>query len=102
MSVARVTELSSGSPKGFDDAIRAGLERANKTLRNVRGAWVKDQEVTLDEHGNISEYRVHMLVTFVLEEPVASTNGAAKGRAIAPAVATRARPAAARGRATRR
>ena len=102
MSVARVTELSSGSPKGFEDAIRAGLERANKTLRNVRGAWIKDQEVTLDGNGKISEYRVHMMVTFVLEDTVTSTNGATRGRAISPAVAARPRGAAAKGRTSRR
>lgn len=101
MSVARVTELSSGSPKGFEDAIRLGLERANKTLRNVRGAWIRDQEVTLDGNGKISEYRVHMMVTFVLEDAAGSTNGAARGRAISPEITTRARSTA-RARASRR
>ena len=102
MSVARVTELTSGSKKGFEDAIRVGLERANKTLRNVRGAWIKDQEVTLDEGGKIAEYRVHLLVTFVLEDTVPSTNGAARGRAISPAVSARPRTVRARSRASRR
>ena len=102
MSVARITEISAESPKGFEDAIRSGLERANKTLRNIRSAWIEDQEVMLDGNGKISEYRVHMMVTFVLEDAVASTNGAARGRAIAPAVATRSRGAAAKGRMSRR
>ena len=66
MSVARVTEITSSSPKGFDDAIREGLARANKTLENVTGAWIKTQEL-LVEKGKISEYRVRMKITFVLK-----------------------------------
>ncbi len=67
MSVARVTEITAASPKSFDDAIRAGLARANKTLKNVTGAWVKNQEVVA-KNGEISEYRVRMKVTFVLND----------------------------------
>jgi dodecin len=67
MSVARVTEITAASPKSFDDAIRAGLARANKTLENVTGAWVKNQEVVA-QNGKISEYRVRMKVTFVLND----------------------------------
>ncbi len=67
MSVARVTELVAGSPKSFDDAIKAGVTRAAKTLKNVKGAWVQDQELILDD-GNIKEYRVHLKVTFVLTD----------------------------------
>ena len=99
MSVARITEISAASSKGFDDAVRQGVDRANKTLRNVRSAWIEDQEVTVDEKGKIAEYRVHMKVTFVLEDAVPSANGAARGRAVAPALATRAR---AKSRASRR
>jgi flavin-binding protein dodecin len=67
MSVARVTEITAASTKSFDDAIRAGLARANKTLENVTGAWVKSQEVVAN-NGEISEYRVRMKVTFVLND----------------------------------
>ncbi len=67
MSVARVTELVAGSPKCFDDAIRVGIGRAAKTLKNVKGAWVQDQELILDD-GEIKEYRVHLKVTFVLTD----------------------------------
>ncbi len=67
MSVARVTELIAGSPKSFDDAIRVGIGRAAKTLKNVKGAWVQDQELILDD-GDIKEYRVHLKVTFVLTD----------------------------------
>jgi len=67
MSVARVTEIIAGSPKSFDDAIKAGVTRAVKTLKNVRGAWVQDQELILDD-GDIKEYRVHLKVTFVLTD----------------------------------
>ena len=67
MSVARITEISAGSPKSFDDAIRMGIRRAKETLHHVKGAWVEDQELILKE-GDIEEYRVKMKVTFVLEE----------------------------------
>jgi len=66
MSVARVTEITASSTKSFDDAIREGLARANKTLENVTGAWIKAQEV-LAKNGKISEYRVRMKITFVLK-----------------------------------
>jgi flavin-binding protein dodecin len=66
MAVARVTEITSASEKSFDDALRIGIARANKTLKNVRGAWVKQQKVTIDKKGKISEYRVTLKVTFVL------------------------------------
>lgn len=65
MSVARVTEIIAASPTSFEDAIQVGVERAAKTLDNVKGAWVQDQEVVLED-GSISEYRVHLKVTFVL------------------------------------
>lgn len=66
MAVARVTEIISGSKKSFQDAIDKGLARANKTLKNVEGAWVKDQSIVLDK-GEIKEYRVVMKVTFILK-----------------------------------
>jgi len=66
MSVARVTEIKASSKKSFDDAVREGIERANETLDNVKGAWISDQEVTV-EKGKIVEYRVLMKVTFVLK-----------------------------------
>ena len=67
MSVARVTEISSTSPDSFEDAIKQGIDRANKTLRNVEGAWIKEQEVRMRD-GQISEFKVNMLVTFVLDD----------------------------------
>lgn len=67
MSVARVTEIIAASPKSFEEAVASGIERANKTLKHIRGAWVRDQEVVVDEAGKITEYRVKMKVTFVLE-----------------------------------
>jgi len=65
MSVARVTEIIAASPTSFEDAIQVGVARAAKTLNNVKGAWVQDQEVILDD-GSITEYRVHLKVTFIL------------------------------------
>ncbi len=67
MSVARVTEISSTSEKSFEDAINQGISRAAKTLRNVKGAWIKEQQVDI-EGERITRYRVNMLVTFVLDE----------------------------------
>ena len=66
MSVARVTEISSRSQTSFEDAIKTGIERATQTLRNVEGAWVKEQQVKIQD-GNITSYEVNLKVTFVLE-----------------------------------
>jgi len=68
MSVAKVSEISATSAKSFEDAIQQGLTRAAKTLRNVRGAWVKEQHVRCDSGGKINEYQVNMMVTFVLDD----------------------------------
>ncbi len=65
MAVAKVTEVISSSKKSFDDAVKNGVSRANKTLKNVRSAWIKDQQVTVVK-GKITEYRVTMKITFVL------------------------------------
>ncbi len=66
MAVAKITEIQSSSTKSFDDAIAVGIARANKTLRNVSGAWIKSQKVTIAK-GKITEYRVLMKVTFILQ-----------------------------------
>lgn len=65
-SVARITEISARSEQSFEDAVRLGVDRATKSLRNVKGAWVKEQEVIIDD-GNIVAYEVIMKVTFELE-----------------------------------
>lgn len=65
-SVARVTEISASSSNSFEDAIKVGLKRASQSLRNIESAWVKDQNVMLD-NGEIKAYKVNLLVTFVLE-----------------------------------
>jgi dodecin len=66
MTVAKVSEISASSDKSFDDAMRQGLARANKTLKNITGAWVADQEIIVAK-GKITGYRVRMRITFVLE-----------------------------------
>ena len=66
MAVARVTEIIASSTKSFDDAVRIGIERANQTLENVKGAWIQDQKLKI-EGGKIVEYRINMKVTFVLK-----------------------------------
>ncbi len=68
MSVARVTEISATSPQSFEDAIRSGIQRASKTLRDVKSSWIKEQHVTVSDDGSIQEFRVNMLVTFVLDD----------------------------------
>jgi dodecin len=65
-SVARITEISAKSTQSFEDAIRVGLSRAQKTLRNVTSAWIKEQRVTVHD-GQLS-YQVNMEVTFILED----------------------------------
>ena len=67
MSIARITEISSTSTKSFEDAIQSAVTRATKTLRNVRGAWVKEQQIKID-NGKIVEYQVNLMITFVLDE----------------------------------
>jgi flavin-binding protein dodecin len=67
MSVAKVSEISATSPKSFEDAIQQGLARASKTLRDIRGAWIKEQHVRCAS-GKVVEYQVNMMVTFVLDD----------------------------------
>lgn len=69
MSIAKVIEISASSVESFDDAIRQGIARATETIEDVRGAWIKEQQVRL-ENGKIVEYRVDMKVTFVLHDKV--------------------------------
>lgn len=65
MSVAKVIEISSASPKGFEEAIRQGIRRASKTVKNIKSAWVKEQQVEVS--GNeVTSYRVNLQITFVL------------------------------------
>jgi hypothetical protein len=68
MSVASVSEIKASSTESFDDAVRQGVARAVKTIRNVKSAWVQNQDVRIDENGNIAEYRVQLKVTFILED----------------------------------
>ena len=68
MSIARVTEIKSSSKKSFDDAVEKGVARADKTLKNVKSAWIENQEVLVGKDGKIDEYRVQMKVTFVLDD----------------------------------
>lgn len=67
MSVAKVTEITASSERSFDDAVKLGIERAGKTLKNITGAWVKGQQVKVSG-SKITQYRVTMKLTFVLED----------------------------------
>jgi flavin-binding protein dodecin len=68
MPISKTTEIKSSSTTSFDDAMKKGIARALKTLKNVKGAWIENQEIRLDEKGKITEYRVQMQVTFILLE----------------------------------
>ncbi len=67
MSIAKVSEISSTSNKSFQDAVEQGISRANKTLRNVRSAWIKEQQIRVRD-GAITEYQVNLMVTFVIDD----------------------------------
>ncbi|MBT8141482.1 MAG: dodecin domain-containing protein [Gammaproteobacteria bacterium] len=67
MSIARVTEITASSSKSFEDAVKAGIKKANKTLDNITGAWVGDMKVIVND-GDVTEYRVNMKVTFILKD----------------------------------
>jgi flavin-binding protein dodecin len=68
VSVVGVTEIKASSSRSVDDAIQAGVARASKTLKNVKGARAQNQEVIVDANGKIAEYRVPLKVTFILED----------------------------------
>ena len=67
MTVARVTEITASSEKSFKDAIEVGIARACKTLKNVKGAWIQDQKIVVEDD-KIAEYRVTMKVSFILND----------------------------------
>ena len=67
MAVAKVTEITSSSTKSFEDAVRIGIARADKTLANIKSAWIQEQKLKI-ERGKITEYRVNMKVTFILKD----------------------------------
>ena len=67
MSIAKVTEITASSTKGFEDAVREGIARAEKTLRGITGAWISEQKVVVNK-GKVTEYRVTMRITFVLKD----------------------------------
>ena len=69
MSVAKVIEITSSSPESFETAIREGITRASKTLKNIEGAWIKEQQVSIKD-GRITGYRVNLMVTFILDGDV--------------------------------
>ena len=66
MSVAKVIEISATSDKSFDDAINTGIEKAAETVHNVKSAWVKEQQVKVED-GEVVQYQVNLLITFVLD-----------------------------------
>jgi flavin-binding protein dodecin len=83
MSVAKNIEITSTSPTSFEEAIESGIARASRTVDNVRGAWIKEQKINI-ENGRATEYQVTMILTFVLdggdEERKAGSGGAKSGK----------------------
>jgi flavin-binding protein dodecin len=67
MSVAKVIELSSSSPKGIEDAVQQGLRKVSTTVKNIKGAWVNEIKVVTDDKGNVAEWRVNLRITFVVD-----------------------------------
>lgn len=88
MSVARVVEITATSEQSFEDAMRQGIARATQTLRNVRSAWIKEQEVSIVD-GEVVKFKVNMLVTFVLDEGDEDADDAPRRTAAARPVARR-------------
>lgn len=67
MSIAKIIELSSSSPKGIEDAVQSGLHKVSKTVKNIKGAWVNDIKVSTDDDGKITEWRVNMRINFIVD-----------------------------------
>lgn len=67
MSIAKITEISAQSPNSFEDAVQQGITRASKTIRNIQSAWIKEQQVVVNDQGQITNYRVGMKITFLLD-----------------------------------
>ncbi|NLT07856.1 MAG: dodecin domain-containing protein [Solirubrobacterales bacterium] len=66
MAVAKIIEITAASPESFDDAVRQGIAKASETVRDIQGAWIKEQKVKVGADGAVTEYRVDLKVTFVL------------------------------------
>ena len=67
MSIAKIIELNAASKTSLDDAVRGGLKKCAETVKNIKGAWVNEIKVVTDDGGNVTEWRVNMRVTFVVE-----------------------------------
>ena len=67
MSIAKTSEITASSDKSFEDAVRKGIKRFSKTIKNVQGAWIKEQKVVIDGD-DVAEFRVTMIVTFILDD----------------------------------
>ena len=67
MSIAKIIELNAASPTSMEDAVRSGLRKCAETVKNIKGAWVNEIKVVTDDSGNVSEWRVNLRVTFVVD-----------------------------------
>jgi hypothetical protein len=67
MSIAKIIELNAASKTSMEDAVRSGLKKCSQTVKNIKGAWVNEIKVVTDDDGNVSEWRVNLRVTFVIE-----------------------------------
>lgn len=68
MTVSSISEIKASSTQSFDDALKQGIQRATKTIRNIKSAWIENQEVEIGANGEITQYRVHLKVTFILDD----------------------------------
>lgn len=67
MSIVKVIEINSASKKGFEDAIQSGLSKTGKTVKNIKGAWVNETKVVTSPNGTVTEWRVNMKVSFIVD-----------------------------------
>ncbi len=67
MSIAKVIELSSSSPKSIEDAVQSGLTKVSETVKNIKGAWINEIKVSTGDDGKVSEWRVNMRVNFIVD-----------------------------------
>ncbi|WP_132999087.1 dodecin family protein [Luteimonas arsenica] len=67
MAIAKVIELNSSSPTSVEDAVRKGLAKCAETVKNIKGAWINETKVVTDGDGNITEWRVNLRISFVVD-----------------------------------
>ncbi len=67
MAVAKIIEVSASSGASVEDAVRSGLKKVAETVKGIQGAWINETKVVTNGDGNITEWRVNLRVTFLVE-----------------------------------